>query len=400
LSETGVIFCSIDDRNQAYVKGLFDEVFGEKRFLLNVARLTKKGGKSTNTIAINNDYIIGYAKDYETAFGQEKKDSLDKYKYEDEFVSVRGKYALTQTLDYNSLQYSPGMDYEIEIDGRNFVPGGDKNAHYDRLNGNHGNTDWVWRWSKSAVEWGINEKVLIIKNNRIYTKSYLNVRKRNGKNEWEQIDATKAYTTLSYIDNKYSNDNGKKELDTIFSNGNTLFKNPKPTSLIKELIKMVCSYKEALILDFFAGSGTTAQAVLELNKEDGGNRTFILATNNEKTDTNPCGIAHDVTVKRLKRIMTGMCYDGTKNFKWLEKNKPYGDNLDVCDIAEVANFEGTCGKTPFDVIDECLYGQEAFKTIREKIEWVCNNFEHTQRTIETQEQWLKRKQEKPPKVRQ
>jgi adenine-specific DNA-methyltransferase len=89
--------------------------------------------------------------------------------------------------------------------------------------------------------------------------------------------------------------------------------------------------------------------------------------------------------------MTGMCYDGTKNFKWLEKNKPYGDNLDVYDIAEVANFEETCGKTPFDVIDERLYGQEAFKTIREKVEWVCDNFEHTQRTIETQEQWLKRK---------
>jgi adenine-specific DNA-methyltransferase len=76
--------------------------------------------------------------------------------------------------------------------------------------------------------------------------------------------------------------------------------------------------------------------------------------------------------------MTGKCYDGSSNFEWAKKNMPYGDNLDVYDIAEVANFETTEEKTPFDVIDETLYGKEKFKTVKEKVEWVCDNFEGTQ----------------------
>lgn len=379
LSESGVIFCSIDDKNQAYVKCLFDEVMGESSFLLNVPRITKKGGKSTDTIAKNNDYVLAYAKGNDIVFNQEEKIDLNKYKYEDEFVRERGKYALTQTLDYNSLQYSEGMDYEIEIEGQRFVPGGDREKMEERHKGNHGVTDWVWRWSKEAVEWGKNNGFFVVKNGRIYTKSYLYCRKKNGKCEIEKIKATKAYTTLSYIDNQYSNDNGKKELDAIFKNGSSIFKNPKPSLLISKLVDMVSvDNDKAIILDFFAGSGTTGHAVLDLNK-DGGNRTFILCQLNEKTDTTPNGIAYDVTSKRLKRVMTGECYDGTSDFDWIKKNKPYGGNLDVYEIESVSNFEWTEGKTPFDVIDETLYGKEKFKTLREKIEWVCQNFSNAQK---------------------
>ena len=134
-----------------------------------------------------------------------------------------------------------------------------------------------------------------------------------------------------------------------------------------------------IVLDFFAGSGTTGQAVLELNREDGGNRQFILCTNNEKTEVNPNGIAIDVTSKRLKRVMTGTCYDGTNNFKWLEKNEPLGGSLDVLTIEPIANFADGIGKSPFDVIDETLYGQVKFTHTMDKIEWVCEHFEHTQK---------------------
>ena len=390
LSKDGVIFCNIDDKNHSYVKCLMDEVFGETAFLLNVPRITKKGGKSTQTIAKNNDYILGYTFSNDIIFSQESKTDLTKYKYEDEFVEKRGKYALTQTLDYNTLQYSKSMDYEIEIEGKKFYPGGSLEGMKQRHNGNHGVTAWVWRWSNNAVEWGIKEKLFVVKNDRIYTKSYLNCRKKNGKNELETIDATKAYTTLSYMDNKFSNDNGKKELDLIFDTGSVLFKNPKPTSLIYELIKMVSSNDDAIILDFFAGSGTTGQAVLNLNKDYGGNRHFILCTNNEITSTTPNGIAYDVTTKRLKRTMTGECYDGKKDFKWLEKHKPLGGSLDVYDISSVSNAEKIAGKTAFEVIDETLYGKEKFATLKEKIEWVCENFDGTQRIVESDDEWKKR----------
>lgn len=100
------------------------------------------------------------------------------------------------------------------------------------------------------------------------------------------------------------------------------------------------------------------------------------------TDSNPNGIAYDVTSKRLKRVMTGSCYDGTSDFAWLKDNEPLGDNLDVYEIADVSNFEATEGKTPFDVIDETLYGKEKFSSLKEKVEWVCENFEATQKQLE------------------
>ncbi|MGI0407294.1 site-specific DNA-methyltransferase [Helicobacter himalayensis] len=135
-----------------------------------------------------------------------------------------------------------------------------------------------------------------------------------------------------------------------------------------------------LILDFFAGSGTTAHAVLELNREDGGNRKFILVTNNEKTPLNPNGIAIDVTTKRLKRIMSGECYNRDTNFKWLEKNKPYGDSLEVSWIKEISPFD----REIFTKIDERLYGLEKFSNACEKIQWVCENFDFTRKSLEMQ----------------
>lgn len=392
LSDNGVIFCSIDDKNQAYVKCLFDEVFGENRFLFNIARITKKGGKTTNTIQKNNDYLLAYTLSKDILFSQEDKTDLSKYKYEDEFVMIRGKYALTQTLDYNSLDYSTNMDFEIELEGQKFIPGGDWDSHKNRLKGFHGIKDWTWRWGKDAVKWGKDNHFFVIKNNRIYTKSYMYCRKKNGKCELEMIDTTKAFTTLSYLDNKYNNDNANKELNTIFPNGNILFRNPKPSILVETLVKMVCENKEAIVLDFFAGSGTTGHAVLNMNG-DGGKRTFILCQLNEITDTTPNGVAYDVTSKRLKRIMTGECYDGNKDFEWIKDNLPYGDNLDVYEIARIPNHKTADGACPFDEIDETLYGKEKFKTLREKIDWVCSNFANTQKYVESDDDWTERVKE-------
>ena len=79
-----------------------------------------------------------------------------------------------------------------------------------------------------------------------------------------------------------------------------------------------------------------------------------------------------------------------QDFKWAEENKAFGGNLDVYEIASVANFETTEGKTPFDVIDETLYGKKKFSTLKEKIEWVCTNFANTQKVLESEEEWLKK----------
>ena len=103
-----------------------------------------------------------------------------------------------------------------------------------------------------------------------------------------------------------TNEDGTKELKNIFNTNTEVFSHPKPVSLIKYLVNMVTyDNKNAIILDFFAGSGTTGQAVLELNKEDNGNRKFILCTNNENN------ICEDITYLRLKTVITGKRKDSS-----------------------------------------------------------------------------------------
>ena len=224
----------------------------------------------------------------------------------------------------------------------------------------------------------------------------------NGDIHWERDGAK----WIPYEKNYYSNAKGKlkKSRSILYSLAETgtatnlltsilgqkdVFSNPKPIELIQFILEHT---KSDLVLDFFAGSGTTGQAVMEMNADDE-NRKFILCTNNEVTKTTPNGIAYDVTTKRLKRTMTGTCYDGTNDFKWLEKHTPLGGSLDVYEIGAVANFEKTEGKSPFDVIDETLYGKDKFTTLQEKIEWICENFSDTQMMVESDAVWQKRLKE-------
>mgnify|MGYP002518991975 CR=1 FL=1 len=177
-----------------------------------------------------------------------------------------------------------------------------------------------------------------------------------------------------------------------------------------------------IILDFFAGSGTTAHAVMELNRADNGNRKCILVTNNEITDINPNGIAIDVTTKRLKRVMSGECYDGNKDFAWLKKNAPYGDNLAVYQIAKISKYaqgevchtEGEARSisnndnrdisptaqydkekeiqygNPLDLIDEKLYGLSEFTNKHEKAKWLYDNFKACVKECESDEAYKNR----------
>ena len=158
-----------------------------------------------------------------------------------------------------------------------------------------------------------------------------------------------------------------------------------------------------IILDFFAGSGTTAHAVMELNRQDGGKRRCILVTNNEfesskgkyesgitngKLDEN--GIALKVTTKRLKRIMSGCCYDGSKDFEWLKKNEPYKDNLEVLQIAKISTKAQEKGQNPLDLIDECAYDLPKFKSIHEKAKWLYDNFKACVKECESDEAYINR----------
>ena len=321
LSKDGVIFVSIDDNEQAQLKLLMDEIFSEDNFIMCMPRITKKSGKTTSAYAKNHDYILVYTKRDQDIFVMEEHED-NAFKYADEYIEERGKYKLNQTLDYNSLSYSPSLDYPLEIEGEVFYPGGSKELWEERQRGKHRRADWAWRWSKKLFQFGYDNGFVVIKRKkdgsaRIYTKTYLNAKigkNSNGDFIIEHNKRVKATSSIEYIDNKYSNDNAKKDL-SIFGLGDK-FDYSKPVELIKKLIKAY--YKNnALVLDFFAGSGTTAQAVLELNKEDSGSRRFILCTNNENN------ICREVTYQIIKSILTGTMISEGEYSKKIKGNLKY-----------------------------------------------------------------------------
>lgn len=273
LRDDGVIFISIDDHEQAQLKILCDEIFGEENFVACMPRITKKAGKSTDKVANNHDYVLCYSKGNIT-FKQIEVNEED-YRGKDKYFAERGGYKLNQTLDYDSLQYSEKMDFEVEIGGIKYYPGGYE-KFLERKKGNFGRIDWVWRWSEDKVKFGLENGFIEIRNNRIYTKTYFKATISNKKPySIEYIDRTKKVSSIQLLENKYSNDNANKNLQEILGQKN-IFDYSKSVELIKFLISQISILESDIILDFFAGSGTTAQAVMELNAEDNGNRKFIL----------------------------------------------------------------------------------------------------------------------------
>ena len=361
MGDNGVIFCSIDDKNQAYVKGLLDEVFGEANFVGTITREAIRGGSQSADIRRVNDFVLCYTKNRkEATFGGFEKEDI-KLNLEDE----NGKYSKGRELNKwgagSRREDAPGMWFAIK------GPNGE-DVYPIRNDGSEGR----WRLGRVKMHKKVMDGDVIFE--RRDDGTYIVYEKVR-----ETKSGVKQLTTL--FTEKYINAKGTEDLKKIFDTSRAVFDYAKPVELIKDLMVLAATDDSSVILDFFAGSGTTGQAVLELNKEDGGNRQFILVTNNEVTNITPNGIAIDVTSRRIKRVMTGEDYNGENKFKWLEKNKPYGDNLLVVDLAEVSNREAIEGKTAFDVIDETLYGQEKLN-VNEKIKWVATNFEQTQKRLE------------------
>lgn len=302
LPRDGFICISIDDGELCSLRFLCDAIFAPENFVACLPRRTKSSGKTTRDVSANHDYVVIYALDKECVAIGGLPHVDEGFKYEDAHVATRGKYKLNQTLDYDSLQYSQSLDYPLEINGEMFYPGQSKEAWQNRQKGKHKRADWEWRWSRDLFDFGLKNDFIVIKRKkdgtaRIYTKTYLNaqiVQDESGQYSVAITKRLKPLSTLDFLDKEYSNDNAKKELKAFF--GDCPFDYPKPTRLISTLAE-ICLKTNAVVLDCFAGSGTTGHAVMKLNAADGGRRRFILVTNNEN------GICENVTYERLKRVI-------------------------------------------------------------------------------------------------
>ena len=389
LSDSGVIFCSIDDKNQAYVKCLFDEVMCEHNYIETfIWNKTSTPPALSSKSRKTHEFVLCYQKraNSEKFVGLTNEGGDAPLLNESNKESILFFPANYVVANMKNGIYKAGIKERVELLDDVEVKDGKIISEF-RLKGK-------FRWQQSTLDSEIKDNCLLIVKSDKFAIRYCRVGERTVAPA--NYIAEKVYSKDSIIDKKNqdvdTNEKAGKDLYEII--GSKCFDFPKPYTLISYLLSFN-NNPNSIILDFFAGSGTTGHAVLDLNcneakvgdllneKSPEGNRTFILCQLNEKTDTTPNGIAYDVTSKRLKRIMTGECYDGSKDFEWIKKNKPYGGNLDVYEIDSIANFAiKEEGKTPFDVIDETLYGKEKFQTMKDKIEWVCQNFANTQKKLE------------------
>lgn len=300
LSDDGVIFISIDDNEVANLSKMCDEIFGVDNAIAIFPRLATKSGKTPLTFMVSHDYVLCYTKSRHDIFvGQAFED--DSYKYSDEYIAERGRYNLKQPLDCNSISYSASLDYPITHEGVTYYPGSDYNKYLERQSGKHLPKDYAWRWSKELFKFGLKNGWIVFQNGRIYTKGYLKAaieKQSNGSYAVIKREKTRKISTIDFISNDYSNDIAKKQLASYKISARFDF--PKPVDLIKVLLSTHYD-KNALVVDFFSGSATTAEAVFKQNLTDGGNRKFILVQLPEKAQDGTYKNICEIGKERIRR---------------------------------------------------------------------------------------------------
>lgn len=317
LHNDGVIFISIDDNEQANLKLLMDEIFGKSNFVSQLIWQKKTGASDALGIATITEYIICYIKNinYSNKAFAKNLESYDikRYRYKDEFFDTRGPYYI-DNLDRGGLQYSDSLNFGIECpDGTVTFPNG---------RSEYVNDGWIWKWGKQKVDWALENKFIEFRRSKnkkggwaVCYKNYLLV-----NNENQPIERS---APMKNLIQEVLNANSAADIKSIF--GENIFKYSKPKELIKRIISFIQFPSNALILDSFSGSGTTGQAVLEMNKEKKQDNKFILIELEED-------IAKKVTAERLKRVING--YEVKKQNGTTEKVEGLGGGFRYCKLGE------------------------------------------------------------------
>lgn len=271
LKNDGVIFISIDDFEIGALRLVCDEVFGESSFVCNIVWQKRYSRENREAIGDAHEYVLVYSKD-KVGF-KEKRHlvpmSEEQAKiYKNPNNDPKGRW---RAVPMTAQGYRPNQMYPI-VDPKGGV-------HYPP----EGRC-----WSTLETEY----KKLLAQGRIYFGKN--NDSQPNTIRYLSEVEGVVPWTWWNNEDVGHT-DEAKKELYAILGKTNS-FETPKPVRLIKRILE-IASEKDALILDFFAGSGTTGQAVMKMNAEDGGNRRFILCTNNENN------ICREVTYERIRRVI-------------------------------------------------------------------------------------------------
>ncbi|GAB3732266.1 site-specific DNA-methyltransferase [Spirosoma lituiforme] len=261
LSNDGIIFISIDENELNNLKIICDEIFGQVNFVEQIAWKNKYGsGALTKGFANVHEYILVYSKDILTSIAAPlSEDQKLEYKQKDEKFSVRGGY-ITQPLATTSKDERPNLRYPVHHQGVEIWP----------------EKQWIWSEDRFLKAYNNNEIVINETNGNYSVRSKQYLKDENGN--------LRLGKPISLLNGPF-NQEGTKEIKSYFSE--VVFDFPKPTALLKYLLSFVINANEDksfFVLDFFSGSAATADAIYQLNSEDGGDRKFILVQIPERTD--------------------------------------------------------------------------------------------------------------------
>ncbi|MDK2065428.1 site-specific DNA-methyltransferase [Aliarcobacter butzleri] len=301
LTEDGFIFVSIDDYEISTLKLLMDSIFKKNNFIGIMPRYALAGGTGQNDlVSSNHDYVIMYAKNKTIAKTGKIKLANDELTLIDEKGRLFSKgRELNKWGAASRREDSPTMWFPIinKQTGEEVYP--------IRNDGTEGR----WRWGKKKLELAVeNDEVLFEPRGDGTYIAYEKI--------MEVKEKSKAYST--FLSNVGTNAEGTEDIKKLF-NDKSPFSYPKPVRLIKELMKIADIKDNDLILDSFAGSGSTAQAVLEYNKENNYKCKFILT---EMED-----YAKELTAERIKRVILGYQFTGKKKYNIIEPKKITASNL-------------------------------------------------------------------------
>lgn len=328
LKESGAIFISIDENEYSNLKIICDEIFRENNFVGTASRKTRGSAttKGDGDLGNLNDVLLIYFNNkMDNAANFNKKIVGEKtYPLEDE----RGKYYVVPLQDngpHGTRDARPNLYYPIyQLPNGKLSYKKPEGEHKEFLPSKHQNRDGCWMWSKKKFDSDSDD--LTIFNNKVQIKHYYNPEEDQKKYQRERL----------WLDN-FQNKKGTDELNELFDEKG-LFRNPKPVELVEWCLKLA-TQEDSLVLDFFAGSGTTAQAVMKINSDDGGNRKWILCTLNEPTTVQNAIEAgyktiDEICMERIRRAAAK--YGDTSGFRHYNVAEPSIQTLD-----KIIDFEDT-----------------------------------------------------------
>lgn len=338
LRDDGVIFVSIDDNEVHNLRLLMNEVFGENNFFAQVIVQSNKRGQTYKQISKTHEYLLVYTNNDDTEVNElEKSGEKDDLNLEDEI----GRFNIRELRNRNpkfGRFNRPNLFYPIFVNGKvtdvdGFSPISltkDENYSTEILPLNSSGGESCWRWGKDLVLRNIGDSTL---SSNVVAKK----KGGGGYNIYEKYRKSTYKAKSIWFENEVITEKGTVELGELGLA--EYFDFPKPVYLIKKLL-MIGTNKEDedLVLDFFSGSSTTTHSVLELNREDGGNRRFIMIQLPEPTNNFHYPTIADIGKERIRRVIAQMKKEDVGKLNLSTRDTPEDLGFKVYKLAR-SNFK-------------------------------------------------------------